>query len=245
MRSFGLIGRPVRHSASAEYFNRKFREEGLSDHEYTLYELEAIEDLPRLLEEHPALCGLNVTIPYKREVIPYLDSLSYDAEVIGAVNCIRRHADGRLVGHNTDIIGLRATLNDLLEGTQPEQALILGTGGASRAVQYALAEREIPFGIVSRDACRGNYTYNNLPCEVVEQSKLVINATPVGTFPDVEEAPRIPYAFLTPEHYVLDLVYNPEVTQFLDFAMQRGAHVRNGRVMLEAQAEASWRIWNE
>ena len=164
---------------------------------------------------------------------------------MGAVNCIRRHADGRLAGHNTDIVGLRASLDELLGAEQPAEALVLGTGGAAQAVQYALAERGIPFAIVSRDAMRGDYTYDNLPCEVVEGSRLIINASPVGTYPAVDEAPRIPYAYVTPGHFLLDLVYNPPLTRFLDFGRQRGARILNGETMFRAQAEASWRIWNE
>ena len=174
-----------------------------------------------------------------------MDELSFEAQNIGAVNCIRRMEDDRLVGYNTDIEGLRVSLGELLAGTFPEEALILGTGGASQAVQYALTELGISYALVSRDELRGNYTYDNLPVEVVGQSRLIINATPVGTWPDVDDAPRIPYAFVTPDHYLLDLVYNPEVTSFLDYGMQRGAHVLNGRTMLEVQAEEAWRIWNE
>lgn len=244
MKHFGLIGRPLGHSASAAYFNRKFSEQGLDDHRYSLYELPEIGALPALLAQDPDLCGLNVTIPYKREVMAYLDSVSPEAQAIGAVNCIRRTPDGRLEGFNTDIIGLREALSELLGFAEPEQALILGTGGASQAVQYALAERGIPFALVSRDPAKGNYTYDNLPCEVVERSRLIINASPVGTYPHVTEAPRIPYACLTPDHYLLDLVYNPEVTQFLDYGRQRGARILNGHVMFVEQAEASWRIWN-
>ena len=163
MRRFGLIGRPLGHSASAAYFTEKFNREGISDCEYSLYELGSIGDLPGLLERLPELCGLNVTIPYKRDVMAFLDSVSPEAEAIGAVNCIRRTADGRLAGHNTDVIGLRAALNELLGAAQPGQALVLGTGGASQAVQYALAERDIPFALVSREAAKGNYTYDDLP----------------------------------------------------------------------------------
>ncbi len=245
MRRFGLIGRTLAHSFSKEYFTRKFEREHLADCVYELYELPRMEDVLSLLKEHPDLEGLNVTIPYKQQVIPLLDEVSFEAQNIGAVNCIRRMKDGRLVGYNTDIEGLRSSLGHLLQGAQPDEALVLGTGGASQAVQYALAEQGIGYQLVSRDEMRGNYTYDNLPVEVVGASRLVINATPVGTWPDVEDAPRIPYAYLTPDHYLLDLVYNPDVTTFLDYGMQRGAHVLNGRMMLEVQAEAAWRIWNE
>ena len=244
MKRFGLIGRPLVHSASAAYFTEKFAREGLSDHLYSLYELPSIEALPELLDREKEICGLNVTIPYKQAVIPFLDVLSDEARKIGAVNCIRRTTERGLEGFNTDIIGLREALSELLGFAEPEEALILGTGGASQAVQYALAERGIPFALVSRDPAKGNYTYDNLPCEVVERCRLIVNASPVGTYPCVEEAPRIPYAYVTPDHYLLDLVYNPEVTQFLDYGRQRGARVLNGRTMFVEQAEASWRIWN-
>lgn len=244
MRRFGLIGRPLGHSASAAYFTAKFTREGIADCVYALHELAAIEELPRLLREVPELEGFNVTIPYKREVMRYLDDLSFDARTIGAVNCVRCEADGRLTGHNTDIVGLRAALDELLGDELPLQALVLGTGGASQAVQYALAERNIPFALVSRDPAKGHYTYDNLPCEVVEQSVLIVNATPVGTYPAVDCAPRIPYAYVTPAHRLLDLVYNPPLTQFLAYGQQRGARIMNGERMFREQAEAAWEIWN-
>ncbi|MBE6178299.1 MAG: shikimate dehydrogenase [Rikenellaceae bacterium] len=244
MRRFGIIGRPLLHSASARHFTAKFEQEQL-DCQFEQYELPSIEALPDLLERLPDLVGFNVTIPYKQQVMCYLDDLAPEAARIGAVNCVRRHADGRLVGHNTDIIGLRVALNELLEDRVIDHALVLGTGGASQAVQYALMEREIPYALISRDEARGHYTYDNLPAEVVAASKLIINATPVGTFPKVEEAPRLPYAYLTPEHHLLDLVYNPPVTQFLDYGQQRGARTMNGERMFLGQAAAGWAIWNE
>lgn len=243
MREFGIIGRPLGHSASARHFTAKFENEGLDCH-FEQYELPSIEALPELLERVP-LEGFNVTIPYKQQVMRYLDGLSDEAAKIGAVNCVRRHADGRMIGHNTDIIGLRVALAELLDGVVPEHALVLGTGGASQAVQYALTELGIPFDLISRDPAKGNYTYDNLPVEVVAESKLIINATPVGTWPNVEEAPRIPYAYLTPEHHLLDLVYNPPLTQFLDYGQQRGAKIMNGERMFLGQAAAGWEIWNE
>ena len=245
MKRYGLIGRSLSHSASKTYFSQLFQRERITDCRYDLYELRSIEGLDQLLEAHPDLRGLNVTIPYKKEVIPMLDSLSYEAQCVGAVNCIRLNEDGTKQGFNTDVVGLRLSLTALLGEDLPEAALILGTGGASQAVQYVLTEFGIPFELVSRDPMRANYTYDFLPTDLVAQSRLIVQATPVGTYPDVEEAPRLPYAYLTPDHYLLDLVYNPECTSFLDYGMQRGAHVMNGRMMLEAQAEASWTIWNE
>lgn len=243
MREFGLIGRPLGHSRSALYFAEKFRREGITDCSYSLFELPEIGDLPRLLDDHPDLCGFNVTIPYKREVMRYLDDLSDEARNIGAVNCVRRDG-GRLVGYNTDVIGLRQSLSRFLDRL-PERALILGTGGASQAVQYVLAEMGIAFDLVSRDPAKGNYTYDNLPCDAVERAKLIVNASPVGTFPNVDDAPRIPYAFVSPSHDLFDLVYNPPLTSFLDYGRQRGARICNGEEMFIGQAEAAWRIWNE
>lgn len=243
MKEYGLIGRPLGHSYSAKYFAEKFLREGIADCSYTLFELPTIEALPQLLAEHPDLRGFNVTIPYKRDVMRYLDDLSFEAGRIGAVNCVRREGD-RLVGYNTDVIGLRQSLVGFLD-VLPERALILGTGGASQAVQYVLSELEIAFDLVSRDPAKGNYTYENLPCEVVGQAKLIVNASPVGTYPNVDAAPRIPYAFVSPEHYLFDLVYNPPMTSFLDYGCQHGAHICNGQGMLVGQAEAAWRIWNE
>ncbi len=243
MRLFGLIGHPVAHSNSARYFGEKFREEGLSDCRYDLYDLDSIDALGDLLEAHPDLCGLNVTIPYKRAVIPLLDTLSNEAAAIGAVNCIRRR-EGRLEGFNTDVTGLRGALAEFLGAFEPEHALVLGTGGASQAVQYVLAERGIAYDLVSRSPLRGNYTYDNLACEVVAQSHLIINATPLGTWPATDASPRIPYAYLSSAHYLFDLVYNPPLTEFLDFGRQRGARISNGERMFRLQAEAAWEIWN-
>lgn len=244
MREFGLIGYPLGHSFSAKYFNEKFQREGIKDCSYSLFELESIEELEALFKAHPNLCGFNVTIPYKREILRYLDDLSFEARMIGAVNCVKCEG-GQRVGYNTDAIGLRASLAEFLGGYLPERALVLGTGGASQAVQYILTEFGIPFDLVSRDAAKGNYTYDNLPPEVVRDSKLIINSTPVGTYPNVEEAPRLPYAYVGEEHYLFDLVYNPKVTSFLDYGMQRGAKVCNGEAMLVGQAEAAWEIWSK
>lgn len=245
MRRFGLIGATLSHSFSKRYFEEKFKREGL-DCSYSLYELQSIEQIYDLLSSTPDLCGLNVTIPYKQRVIPHLTSLSYEAQIIGAVNCIEIR-DGKLTGHNTDAEGFRLSLSEMLGecgSPQIESALILGTGGASLAVQYVLSQMDIAYNLVSRDPARGNYTYDNLPCEVVAQSRLIVNASPVGTYPDSDKAPKIPYAFLSPEHLLFDLVYNPEVTTFMDYGMQRGATCKSGYQMLTLQAEAAWRIWN-
>lgn len=243
MREFGLIGRSLSHSASQRYFTAKFEREGLADCSYSMFEIPQIDDLPRLLAEHPCLCGFNVTIPYKQQILPYLDDMSFEARNVGAVNCVRRMADGRLFGYNTDIVGIRSSLDELLGAEQPK-ALVLGTGGASQAVQYVLAEREMEYLIVSRNPASGNLTYSQVTVDIISEYKLIINATPVGTYPDVDAAPMIPYAFLTPAHRLFDLVYNPPLTQFLDYGRQRGAAVMNGELMLRRQADAAWQIWN-
>ena len=243
MRRYGLIGRPLGHSFSARYFAEKFRREEIADCRYDLFELPEIDRLPALLEEYPDLCGFNVTIPYKRSVFDFLQDVSDEAQRIGAVNCVRRDG-GRLTGYNTDIEGIRLSLSLLLQGADPGAALVLGTGGASQAVQYALTEAGIPFSIVSRDAARGNLTYADLTPDMLKEYRLIVNATPVGTFPHAEQAPELPYEALGGTHYLFDLVYNPERTLFLQRGAEHGAHTLNGLPMLEAQAEASWRIWN-
>ena len=210
-----MIGRPLGHSFSAGYFAAKFRREGITGCDYALYELPSIEALPELLGAQPELQGFNVTIPYKQRIFDYLDDVSEEAARIGAVNCVRRDG-GRLTGFNTDIEGVR----------------------------LSLAEAGIPYAVVSRDPARGNFLYDDLRPEVVAGHRLIVNATPVGTFPHVDEAPLLPYEALTAAHYLFDLVYNPERTQFLLRGERQGARTLNGLPMLEAQAEASWRIWN-
>lgn len=243
MREYGLIGQKLSHSMSQRYFTEKFVSEGLTDCKFTMLEFPAIEDLHRVLEEHPDLKGFNVTIPYKQQIIPFLSKISDEARAIGAVNCVRRTAGG-LSGYNTDVIGIRRSLDVLLEGETPE-ALLLGTGGAAKAVGYALAERGIKYLLVSRDASRGDITYGQITDEVLASHKLVVNATPVGTHPDDDAAPVLPYSALTPEHRLFDLVYNPPVTKFLDYGRRAGARILNGETLFRTQAVAGWNIWNE
>ena len=243
-RLYGLIGRTLGHSFSAGYFARKFAADAaLADCEYRNFELPTIDDLPRMLAENPDLRGFNVTIPYKREVFAYLDEISDEAREVGAVNCVKL-VDSKLIGYNTDVDGIRSTLDSLIGGARPT-TLLLGTGGASQAVQYVLAERGIEYAIVSRDPMRGNMTYEQIDERVMSEVGLVINATPVGTFPKVDEAPEIPYHLLDESHALFDLVYNPPVTRFLALGAERGAQTVNGQLMLECQAERAWSIWNE
>ena len=239
MRHFGLIGRELGHSFSAKFFNGKFASEGI-DADYKLFELENIEELTKLLASTP-LNGFNVTIPYKESIIPYLSELSTTAREVGAVNCVEVR-DGKLIGHNTDAAGIEASLHwlDLAEGTK---ALVLGSGGASKATQYVLRKLGIEFKVVSRDADRGDITYAELTPEVIAEHKLIINATPVGMSPNVEAAPQLDYEYIGSEHRVFDLVYNPAQTEFLRRAKEQGASTMGGILMLQTQAIASWHIW--
>ena len=246
MRRFGLIGRTLGHSFSARYFADKFAREGLAEQcRYDLFELEQVDDVKDLLLNTESLEGFNVTIPYKQLIIPLLDSLSREAREIGAVNCVKVAKDGTLTGYNTDIDGIRISLDKLLGLEYVEAALILGTGGASQAVQYVLLERNIPFRLVSRDGSKGDLTYDELTQEVIDSHHLIINSSPVGMYPHCDEAPALPYHKLTPNHYLFDLVYNPERTLFVERGRAQGAHTLSGLAMLYAQAESAWKIWNE
>ncbi len=244
MRKFGLIGKSLKHSFSADYFAKKFKAENITDCTYSLFELEELEDVRSMLEDHKELCGFNITIPYKQQIFPYLDSIDIEAERIGAVNCVTIE-EGKLKGYNTDIVGLRSSMAKLLKGAYIDRALVLGTGGASSAVQYMLGEMGIEFELVSRDPLKSTITYSTISPEDISRAQLIINTTPLGTYPDIDSAPSLPYAFISPSHYLFDLVYNPPLTQFLSYGEQRGAKILNGETMLLAQAEESWRIWNE
>lgn len=244
MRKFGLIGRVLSHSFSQQYFTQKFSREGLSaECEYSLYELEMVDLLPALLKNNPELVGLNVTIPYKKQVIPYLNSLSEEAALVGAVNCIKINSDGTLVGYNTDVDGVRFSLDKLLGDTAVASALVLGSGGAAQAVCYVLRERSIEPCVVSRQAGKGDICYDELTQEIMASNRLIINATPVGTFPHIDECPAIPYDHITPSHFLFDLVYNPSQTEFLRRGLSKGAHTLSGIDMLYAQADKAWDIW--
>ncbi|MFR9650964.1 MAG: shikimate dehydrogenase [Rikenellaceae bacterium] len=242
MRKFGLIGRHLPHSFSGRYFAQKFEREGIIDCSYSLYEMESIEGVEQLLSD-TEMVGFNVTIPYKLEVMRYLTSLSEEAEAVGAVNCVKICGD-EVVGYNTDIIGFEESLKRMLDGAAPAKALILGSGGASMAVEYVLGRLGIDFTVVSRRGGEGRYNYEQLTAEVIEEHKLIVNATPLGTFPDVDSAPPIDYSVVTANHYLYDLVYNPPMTKFLSLGEQRGATICNGEAMLIGQAEAAWRIWS-
>ncbi len=242
MRRFGLIGFPLGHSFSVGYFADKFAREAIVDASYENFPLETIEDLPALLREKSDLCGVNVTIPYKRQVIPYLDALSEEARQIGAVNCIRIDR-GRLTGYNTDAYGFRRSLETLI-GTQRPDALVLGTGGASEAVRFVLESLGIRYRMVSRSAGSDRLTYDELTREIVTEHRLIVNTTPVGMYPHTNEAPALPYDAIGEGHFLFDLIYNPAQTQFLAAGEKRGARTVNGAQMLIDQADKSWEIWN-
>lgn len=257
LRTYGLIGYPLSHSFSKKYFTEKFEKEQLKDHEYHLFPIEKIDEFPDLIRKHPGLWGLNVTIPYKESVIPYLDELDETAKEIGAVNCIRILGDDngnnskKLIGYNTDAFGFRQSIKPFLE-TQHERALILGTGGASKAVHYVLKTIGIDCYFVTRTKIISNqlitkneFSYEELNEYVMSAFKLIVNTTPVGMYPNIEEAPAIPYELLTPSHLLYDLVYNPEETEFLKRGKKMGASTLNGLSMLHQQAEEAWRIWNQ
>lgn len=241
MRHFGLIGKSLGHSFSAKFFNGKFKAEQI-DADYQLFEIEDISAIDSLIKEHN-LEGFNVTIPYKESIIPYLDGLTKEAHEIGAVNCVVVK-NGQKIGHNTDLTGIEASLHWLDIDSAPK-TLILGTGGASKAVQYALKRRGVEYSVVSRSAERGDVTYDDLTAEIIAEHKLIINTTPVGMFPEVENAPTIDYSALGAEHRLFDLVYNPAKTQFLARGEEQGAKTMGGMLMLQTQAIASWHLWNE
>jgi shikimate dehydrogenase len=246
MRTFGLIGRSLSHSFSQAYFTQKFYNLGLEDCRYELFELASPRELPDLLAKHPDLAGLNVTIPYKEQIWPYLTDVASSAALVGAVNVIELQTDGSLIGHNTDYVGFRESLKPFYPHRGPEaRALVLGTGGAAKAVGVALRELDIPYWLVSRDALGPHLTYAELTPDVLAAHPLLINTTPLGTYPDVATCPPLPYASLTPQHYLYDLVYNPRETLFLQKGREAGAQTKNGFDMLERQAEAAWAIWNK
>jgi shikimate dehydrogenase len=243
MRRYGLIGYPLSHSFSQRYFTDKFEREGIKDCVYSNYPLREIGELTAVLAD-AELCGLNVTIPYKQQVIRFLSELTPVVETIGACNCVRI-LNGRLVGHNTDVVGFERSLVRKLKPYHHE-ALVLGTGGAARAVEYVLRKLGIGYRMVSRRPRpdTGDLGYDQVDGGVLAEATLVVNATPVGMYPRVDGCPPLPYEALTFRHYLYDLVYNPERTLFLQRGAERGAAVENGHEMLILQAEESWRIWN-
>lgn len=242
MSRFGLIGKNISYSFSKKHFTEKFEHEGL-DYTYENFDLDDISQFPSLIKTHPEVSGLNVTIPYKESIIPYLDELDAIAREIGAVNTIRIEADGRLKGYNTDYYGFVKSLEPLLK-PHHNKALILGTGGASKGVAYGLKNLNILFDFVSRqENTQAQFTYDTLSEEILKSYPIVINCTPIGTYPNVNECPDIPYDALSKDHLLYDLIYNPIQTKFLICGEIKEATISNGFRMLELQAEKSWDIW--
>jgi shikimate dehydrogenase len=261
MKVFGLIGWPLKNSFSENYFNSKFLSLALLDHSYQNFPIENIKELPDLLLENPELKGLNITIPHKETIIPYLDELDESAREAGAVNCItitdnkqqteniipivhrEKTTNRKLTGYNTDVYGFETSLLPVIEGRNITAALILGTGGAAKAVAYVLRKNNISYRFVSRKASENRLSYEELTGDIITSHRLIINCTPLGMFPDTETAPDIPYQYISPEHIAYDLIYLPIETLFLKHCREQGATAKNGLEMLHLQAEKSWKIW--
>ena len=244
MRVFGIIGYPLDHSFSQKYFSEKFQREGILDCKYETYPIKSIDELELVLRQEPQLEGLNITIPHKQSILSFLDDSTNIPFGLNACNCVRI-VDGKLIGYNTDVIGFERSLLSRLNDHH-KKALILGNGGAAEAVKFVLQRLNINYKIVSRKIHKdAELTYTNLNETVIKENLLIINTTPVGTFPAVDGCPEIPYEYLTPQHLLYDLVYNPEKTLFLKKGEEYGALIKNGYEMLVVQAEESWDIWDD
>lgn len=246
-RTFGLIGYPLTHSFSRKFFTEKFADEHL-DAEYLNFEIPSITDLPGLIVANPDLEGFNITIPYKEQIIPYLDEISDAAKEIKAVNTVKIVRNGTsysLHGFNTDIHGFQESIRPILQ-KQHKKALVLGTGGASKAIVKALNNLGIETQLVSRSPkSTSEISYTSLDKEILSRYNIIVNTSPIGTYPKIEEEPEIPYSYITSDHLLFDLVYNPEVTAFLKQGIDRGSTTKNGLEMLHLQALAAWDIWNK
>lgn len=244
MTKFGLIGKNIEYSFSIRYFENKFLKENITNCTYLNFDIPSIAVFNTNVKTTPNLKGLNVTIPYKESIIPLLDKLSKKAKAIGAVNTIRITKKGKFIGHNTDCYGFKKSLQPHLQATH-KKALILGTGGASKAIAFSLQELGIEYAFVSRNLnISATYSYDSLTPSIIKKHALIINCTPLGTHPNVNVAPNIPYEAITEKHLLFDLIYNPEETVFLSQGKKRGAKTVNGLKMLELQAEKAWKIWN-
>jgi shikimate dehydrogenase len=237
MRTFGLIGKSLTHSFSSQYFSEKFFKEGVSDSEYKNFELERIADFPRLIADNK-LSGLNITIPYKESIIPFLDDLTDDAKSIGAVNTIQ-FIDGKTIGHNTDWIGFSKSIKPLLGNKKT--ALILGNGGGAKAIKFALNKLNIKYKTVSRNT---SFDYSDITIQTTDYYTIIINTTPLGVHPKILEFPKINYTDLNSKNLLFDLIYNPNESRFLQYGKAKGSEIKNGLEMLQIQAEESWNIWN-
>jgi shikimate dehydrogenase len=239
---FGLVGKNIEYSFSRSYFNEKFKSEGLSN-SYENFDLKSIDEFPQIIKNTEHLKGLNVTIPYKEAVIPFLNKLNKKAKEIGAVNTIKITKKGKLIGYNTDCYGFQKSIKPFLK-PHHKKALILGTGGASKAIRYSLKKMHIEFNYVSRHKSNNvKFTYDDLSESIISNHQIIINCTPLGTHPNINECPNIPYEGITKEHLLFDLIYNPRETKFLNLGKRKGATICNGYKMLELQAKKSWEIW--
>ncbi|WP_166382179.1 shikimate dehydrogenase family protein [Polaribacter sp. 11A2H] len=243
---FGLLGKDIEYSFSRGYFTEKFEKLDLQKYKYVNFDIQKIEDFTAVIKEGgDSLGGINVTIPYKEEVMKYLDKLDETAKAIGAVNTIKFTKRGNLKGYNSDVVGFEKSIFPLIK-KHHKRALILGTGGASKAIAYALKKNDIKFKFVSRKPeGKKEISYQDLTEEMMEKYQIIINSSPVGTSPNTDRCPDIPYKFITENHLLYDLIYNPEVTTFLAKGKAQGATIKNGYEMLQLQAEESWRIWNK
>jgi len=239
---YGLVGKNISYSFSRGYFADKFKTLGLKGYSYENFDLEQIESLKELINSNTDLRGLNVTIPYKEEVLPYLDKLNKKAKKIGAVNTIKFTKKG-LKGYNTDIYGFKKSIKPFLK-KRHKHALIFGTGGASKAIAFVFEELNIEYKYVSRNPSENQLSYASLNESIIKENLILVNCTPIGTFPNTNEKPDIPYHYISKKHLLFDLIYNPEKTTFLKLGEERGAAICNGLRMLELQAEKSWKIWN-
>ncbi|GGK16952.1 shikimate 5-dehydrogenase [Yeosuana aromativorans] len=244
MHKLGLLGKNISYSFSKAYFKKKFEDEQIDDVSYENFDIDDINAFPALIKNTIGLKGMNITIPYKEAVLPFLDKLNKKAEEIGAVNTIKITKENKLIGYNTDCYGFKKSLKPFLK-PHHKSALILGTGGASKAVAYSLKKLNIKHLYVSRHARKGvDLTYDTLTRDIIKQHLLIINCTPLGTFPNIEDCPNIPYEAITNDHILYDLIYNPEETTFLKQGKQQHATTINGLNMLKFQAEKAWSIWN-
>jgi shikimate dehydrogenase len=247
MRKFGLIGYPLGHSFSKKYFSDKFHNEHIIDCSYETYPIADINLINHLIENEPDLVGLNVTIPYKSDIVKFLDTISPEAREIGAVNVIKLKRTGagvKLSGYNSDITGIKDSLYPFING-KVHRALVLGTGGSSRAVCYVLRKMGLTVTLVSRVRRAGIISYSDVHSDLLSMSGLIVNTTPLGMFPDIDSYPGIDYKMLNSNHILFDLVYNPEITAFLQKGAEQGCTIISGLKMLHSQAEKSWEIWND
>ena len=242
-KTYGLVGKSISYSFSEKYFTEKFKKDKIQNCTYKNFDLNNIKDLVSILKEND-LKGLNITIPYKEQVLSYLDEIEDNAKLIGAINTIKINKDKTLTGYNTDFIGFINTLRPHIN-SNCKKALILGTGGASKAIEYGLKKLNIESKKISRNKKKGDLTYQEIDSDIIKEYQIIINTTPIGTYPDIENCPDIPYKYLTKKHICYDLIYNPDETTFLRKSKKKGAITINGLRMLEIQAEESWKIWNK